>query len=893
MSFFYYLFISPITNILEVCFKIIQEIFGSNGFAIITLSAIVTVFCLPLYVVAESWSQIERNIQKKMKPGIDRIKKTFKGDEQYMMLSTFYKQNHYHPMMALRSSFSLLIQIPFFIAAYNYLSNLKALDGSSFYFIKNLGLPDGAFTIGSITVNALPILMTIINCLSGIIYSKGHGKGEKIQIFSCAFIFLILLYNSPSGLVLYWTMNNIFSFIKNIFYKVKNPKKAIYKCLFAIGTLGIISVFTIHRLSTQKTIYKLFIIFCSAILILIPYIIKFCKKLSTKFIQDIGTDKKLRKIVYILSFVSLTLLTGLFIPSHLIESEVEQFCYIDSYTSPFPFVIITFLKSCGLFCIWLSVFYCLFSDKVKNNITFLTVFTAFMFLLNTFVFSGKYGPIQPSLIFMQPLDHTANKAFLIISSISVLGLFVLTLVFFKKHLRLISYLLGITIFSLCFVSIKNIVTIQSFYKRMAPPQTYDTIEPIYHISKNKKNVIVIMQDRAMPSYFQEFLEERPDLYNSYDGFTFYPNCVSFGNCTMTGTPGIFGGYDYTPYETNLITEKTMRQKRNEAILTMPDLFLRNGFDVTVSDIPYENFLTYPISDMYKDYPEIHRIQALGAYTDFWYKKHNIVRNEILSMRIKRNFIFFSIFKGLPPILRPILYRGEYWVSSEAFDNFQSFIDSYSVIDYMKDLVGTDADKSAFLMLVNNAVHEPIYLQYPNYEPQEHVTDIGTGRRSSDTEYHAMAGTFLKYIDFFEYLKKNDCWDNTKIIIVSDHGVSYETGNYDNSGLPFVIEDYMSFLLVKDFGAKGKLNIDYTFMTNADTPYLATKNIIENAQNPFTGKPLKVDDKNPLMKLDMGPPVSTRIRNKTKYPVADDEWWGVKDNVFINSNWYQWNFKTSD
>ena len=893
MSFLHYLFISPITNILEVCFKIIQEIFSSNGFAIIALSAIVTIFCLPLYVVAESWSQIERDIQKRMKPGIKRIKETFKGDEQYMLLSTFYKQNHYHPMMALRSSFGLLIQIPFFIAAYDFLSNLSVLEGSSFYFIKNLGAPDGIFNIGSFTVNALPILMTIINCLSGVIYSKGHGRGEKIQIFSCASVFLVLLYNSPSGLVLYWTMNNIFSFLKNIFYKIKNPKEAAYISLISIGLIGITSVFTIHRLSTQKTIYKLFIIFCSSLLILTPFIIKASQKLSTKFIQNIGINKRLRSTVFILSVSTLAILTGLFIPSHIIESEVEQFCYIDSYSSPFPFITITFLKAFGFFCIWLSFFYCLFSDKVKNNITFFVNFSAFLFLLNTFVFSGKYGPIQPSLIFMQPLDYTANKAFLIISTISTIILFFILLMFFSRSLKLISYIFGIILFSLCFVSIKNIFTIQSSYARISPPQTYDAIKPVYHISKKQKNVIVIMQDRAMPSFFQEFLEERPDLYDSYNGFTFYPNCISFGNCTMTGTPGIFGGYDYTPFESNLMTDKTMRQKRNEAILTMPDLFLKNDFNVTVSDIPYENFLTYPISDMYRNYPEIHRIQSLGTYTDFWYKDHNIIRKEILSMRIKRNFIFFSIFKGLPPILRPILYRGEYWVSSEAFDNFQNFIDSYSVIDYMNDLVATDSDKSAFLLLVNNTVHEPIFLQYPNYEPQEHVTNIGKGKRSSDPEYHAMAGTFLKYISFFEYLKKNDCWDNTKIIIVSDHGASYETGNYDNTGLPFVIEDYASFLLVKDFGSVGRLNIDYSFMTNADTPYLATKGIIENAKNPFTGNPLKVNDKNPLMKLDMGPPTSTRIRNKTKYPVADDEWWGVKDNIFINSNWYQWNFKKTD
>ena len=101
--------------------------------------------CLPLYVIAEKWQELERVAQKNMASGVARIKKAFKGDEQYMMLATFYRQHHYHPIMALRSSISLAIQIPFFIAAYAFLSNLESLRGVSFLFIKDMGAPDALF----------------------------------------------------------------------------------------------------------------------------------------------------------------------------------------------------------------------------------------------------------------------------------------------------------------------------------------------------------------------------------------------------------------------------------------------------------------------------------------------------------------------------------------------------------------------------------------------------------------------------------------------------------------------------------------------------------------------------------------------------------------------------
>ena len=193
-NFFYTLIIYPLYQLIEVVYRVFFEICKNEGISIIGVSIAVTLLCLPLYAVAENWQQIERNTQKKLAPGIERIKKTFKGDEQYMMLTTFYRQNHYHPMMALRSSFGLLIQIPFFIAAYSYLSNNHDIIGKSFLFINDLGKADALFSIGNFPVNVLPVAMTLINIIAGAIYTKGFPVKEKIQIYGMALLFLIILY---------------------------------------------------------------------------------------------------------------------------------------------------------------------------------------------------------------------------------------------------------------------------------------------------------------------------------------------------------------------------------------------------------------------------------------------------------------------------------------------------------------------------------------------------------------------------------------------------------------------------------------------------------------------------------------------------------------------------
>ena len=141
-SIFYNLIIFPISQILEFFYQFIYEATGKEAFAVIALSFVVTLCTLPLYMVAEGWQETERQTRLKLQPGIDRIKKAFKGDEQYMILNTFYRQNHYSPIMALRSSLSLLIQIPFFLAAYHFLSELGSLKGVSFLFIRDFGSPD-------------------------------------------------------------------------------------------------------------------------------------------------------------------------------------------------------------------------------------------------------------------------------------------------------------------------------------------------------------------------------------------------------------------------------------------------------------------------------------------------------------------------------------------------------------------------------------------------------------------------------------------------------------------------------------------------------------------------------------------------------------------------------
>ena len=187
------IFIYPITQVIELIFTFSLKVFKETGISILSVSVVLGLICLPFYNVAERWQEIERNTVKRLKPKIDLIKAVFTGDERFMILQTLYRQNHYHPAYALRSTFGILLQVPFFMAAYSCLSNLEILKGAPFLFIPNLGEPDGLLSLGNITLNILPISMTIVNIVSCILYSKGFQIKDKIPLYGMDFFLIICM----------------------------------------------------------------------------------------------------------------------------------------------------------------------------------------------------------------------------------------------------------------------------------------------------------------------------------------------------------------------------------------------------------------------------------------------------------------------------------------------------------------------------------------------------------------------------------------------------------------------------------------------------------------------------------------------------------------------------
>ncbi len=147
----YSLIIEPLRLLFEFVFFFAFKSTDNVWLSILMMSLVINILLLPLYFRADMLEK-EQNAKKKlMKPWVDKIKATFKGDEKIMMLQAYYRENNYKSTDVLKESVSLFLQIPFFIAAYSFLSGLSLLHGTSLGPIKDLGVPDALISIGGFT----------------------------------------------------------------------------------------------------------------------------------------------------------------------------------------------------------------------------------------------------------------------------------------------------------------------------------------------------------------------------------------------------------------------------------------------------------------------------------------------------------------------------------------------------------------------------------------------------------------------------------------------------------------------------------------------------------------------------------------------------------------------
>lgn len=170
-------------------------------------------------------------------PKMEEIKSKYPDNPQKQneLMAALYKKEKINPMSG---CLPMLIQFPILIAFFGLLNKHFELRGAMFIpgWIPDLSQPDTVLTFGfkipflGNQLHLLPIIYTVSMIYSMKITQNSSTGGSqqgmmKFMTYGMPAIFFFMLYNSPSGLMLYWTVMNAISIVQQLFTNAKQKKQ--------------------------------------------------------------------------------------------------------------------------------------------------------------------------------------------------------------------------------------------------------------------------------------------------------------------------------------------------------------------------------------------------------------------------------------------------------------------------------------------------------------------------------------------------------------------------------------------------------------------------------------------------------------------------------------------
>ncbi len=862
--------LAPIEFILRNIFEFSYSITKNYGFSLILMSFVVTIGTYPLYYLADIWKKKEDNIQLEMKKEIDDIKRAFKGQKQFYMIQATYRFHNYKSWYALRAALGLLIQIPFFFAAYNMLSSYQGYAGHSFLCFTDLAKADGLLY----GVNFLPILMTLVNILSSVIYSRSLSIKANKQLLILALVFFVFLYNSPAALLIYWTCNNLLSLVKSYFLNKNKPlsyidseEKRILKGLsipVILYSIMIINLFIInhHREVTKE-------LFLADILITI--LIFLFSSIYTKRIKESLTNLfcLLKQNILVTVFFCLALFLYLFKPDitiiNITRLEVPLFLFcifiyqISIINYFFPQYSLSFNKSDNKQLFLSFIFFnfvlslglplkyylqapeeagCKFSSILLTGVIVYIFISLITYLIihkakYTTILIGSFIIIASSINLLFPLNvgvisgfeltmknNFLNVAFanfckdLFIGFISFVVLFYL----YTKKAALFKFI-PIIVFLVATLQIFQLLyknsSEESLPQKISETSTIpDKYLKMHALSPDKPNIIYICLDMFNGEYIPRIREDIPDFDRHFNGFTYYKDTLSISGWTVTSFGGsLYYGNDYSPINNN--KNKTfIIDSGKQALVKLKSLLTDNGYDYS--------FINDSI---------LHEV-SVGAEKDFsifayyWCNKHNIKLGSVNKIPMLE---MFSLFQLSPALLKFYIYNGANWVLyGEPYTkawNRDNAIKTLSYLDLLPELSSATSDSSKFLFIRNELSHSPFGID-KNGEliDNSYPDEINKSFSSPDAAYYSCRKCIELLINYFTWLKENNLWDNSVIVLFSDHG-----NNCRDNNIPVINsndEDEINYksranalYMIKPLNAKNDFYLDKeTLKSNGDILY---------------------------------------------------------------------------
>lgn len=262
-------------------------------------------------------------------------------------------------------------------------------------------------------------------------------------------------------------------------------------------------------------------------------------------------------------------------------------------------------------------------------------------------------------------------------------------------------------------------------------------EDFYQVSSTK-NIIIILVDMMDERFVDQFAEEFPEYFDSFDGFTRYTNNVSVYNMTFPSVIDLMTG---DQLDINITPEEYTENAYSHRI-----------FVDDIHDMGYSCNLY-----MEKPYAYSDEQQLIGR-TD------NLGESAILLNRVKApiQLLRLSLLKSAPLALKFVFWLGPTLLSWPSIGIVASGEEPYWA-----------DDPALYARLVSDGletVEQPhfIYYHLRGFHPPYVMDAEGQYHRDGVDIYEQVQGSFLFLKTYLEELKRLDLYEDATIIITGDH-----------------------------------------------------------------------------------------------------------------------------
>ena len=974
MKLIYFLIIKPIETVLGFLFGTYVCLTGSYGASIILLSLSVTIIMFPLFYIAEVWKRKEQAVEKRMKRRLAYIKKYYTGQKRYCMIKATHKLEGYTAASSFRTSFGLLIQIPFFFAAYHLLSHYEPYRGVSWLFIKDFALPDGLLW----GLNLLPILMTVINIVSSSIYMRGSRAKDIVELYIMAGVFLLLLYASPAALVLYWTMNNVFSVGKSLIFLrlfphekyvpdhedksfkdyVQGFRDAVKPCLspafYIFAVVTVLFAFQCWQIIFNKeTFEKLFLVTSAlAFMAVVAAFVLWLRRGSAARQQGrswtllfqllffglcylgfacFGFYGKmthaegglLRKLVLVSTIFAdiLLYISACYLAerrgaatkadasgtSHSAPAKLVDLLALYRWATVFLVLFVTIISPVLVFLsspaeTGITLGYLLLSNlpvaavlllvafviwklvRNKRSLVLVSVAAVLVLVLYQYILPNNFGELDKTILGNADQLKKIPAFFYCFDVVILCAAGIAAGVIVRKYPAQGRACIAVVLICLCgFAGVKSIKyacsekpAVAAAMENAQLPADNDLINGY---SKSGKNVVLIVADMFSGGYMERILAECPEYKDKLSGFTWYRNMLAAATETATSIPSIFAGEEYLPLAMNAMPGSG-DEKVNNAASTLFRQAEKQGYKVAVvnGSAAYLNSTTLDGTAN----------SELEPYEQYWEKVRNIKSDSTRKVNQPHLFSMLTLFQGAPYFLKPVIYNDGGWLIFSRVALFwyvhSHVFNEYSFLDLLPEVSNTNSQQNTFKYFHTCFTHIPYGIgedgnlvdfnsQYPDEVHKSFI--FGESAYYSAKKFIALMAAYT------DWLKANGLYDNTAIIIVSDHGNDYSENNpLAPEGIEAVLPKTTfnrlnSLFLVKPVGETGSVRVNNTFASNGDIN--AALQSALGLQSSYTGSDVHVGVS---PRADF---VSSRSNFRTD-GVAKYTIYKVKDSITDPKNW---------